>query len=83
MAPLRPYNSGDETKGLCCRKSKAVMIGLDGNVRSPRAAREKANPSISLFYLSFMYKSVLCMGFCCFLSVLSAVFSHFLSLIFY
>ena len=40
------------------------MSGLDGNVRSPRAAREKRNPSIFLFYQSFMNKSGLCAVSC-------------------
>lgn len=54
------WRPGDETEGLCCGKTEAVMSGLDGNVRSPRAARKKRNPSIFLFYQSFMNKSGLC-----------------------
>lgn len=62
---------------LCCGKTEAVMSGLDGNCRSPRAGRKKTGKSLnlslslSLFFLkkSFMKKSGLCLAFyqpvCC------------------
>lgn len=46
---------------LCCGKTEAVMSGLDGNCRSPRAGREKKNreipQSLSLSLFSFLNHS--------------------------
>lgn len=44
---------------LCCGKTEAVMSGLDGNCRSPRAGRKKkqGNPSIFLSLFSFLNHS--------------------------
>lgn len=39
--PSIPWRSADETKGLCCAKTEVAMNGLDGNVRSPGAARKR------------------------------------------
>ncbi len=68
--PLIPWRSGDETEGLCCGKTEAVMSGLDGNVRSPRAGRKReihqSFPFINHLWISLVF--VLC----------PAIFSPFL-----
>lgn len=49
---------GDED--LCCGKTEAVMSGLDGNCRSPRAGRKKNREipqSFSLSLFSFLNHS--------------------------
>lgn len=57
---------------------RLIWNGLDGNVRSPEGCEENRNPSIFLFYQSFMNKSGLC-AVPCYLfarfSILSFMFS--------
>lgn len=43
---------------LCCGKTEAVMSGLDGNCRSPRAGRKKkTGKSLNLSLSFFFFKS--------------------------
>lgn len=70
---LIPWRSGHENECLCCAKTKAVMSGLDGNVRSPRATRKRE------IHQPFSFiKSGLC-AVCCYFFTRFAILSFMLS----
>lgn len=60
---LMPWTCADENKGLCFAKTKPVMSGLDGNVRSPRAKSKEKSISHSLLS-NIMNKSGVFAPFC-------------------